>query len=135
MHRTYRWLDAPPRLFGLSFRQWLLLVLAVGAGYGLVRALDIPGKVAVSAGVFAIGLPATLAYLSEGDSLPFGRVLVDAVVWLGACRVFTPGACMPSRRLPVVRVREHGHPDTPARTNDASDRLLEQLLEDGRWDS
>jgi hypothetical protein len=138
LHRTYRWLDAPPRLFGLSFRQWLVLVFAVGAGYGLVRALHIPAKVAMSGGVFVIGLPATLAYLSESDGMPVGRLLLDAVLWFGACRTFAPGGggSSPSpRRLPVVRV----HADTDARVpiEDAhrEDGLLERLIDDGRWGS
>lgn len=135
MHRTYRWLDAPPRLFGLSFRQWLLLVLAIGAGYGLVRALHVPGKVAVSAGLFVIGLPATLAYLSEGDSLPFGRVLVDAIAWVATRRLFGPGASLPSHRLPVVRVREHDGEDTHREAVLPAEGLLEQLVGDGRWDA
>lgn len=135
MHRTYRWLDAPPRLFGLSFRQWLSLVFAVGAGYGVVRLLHIPGKVAVSGGVFAIGLPATLAYLSEGDSLPFGRVLVDAIFWLATCRMFTPGACVSSRRLPVVLVGAQEHGDSPLEDAQPSGGLLERLIDDGRWGS
>ena len=84
MHRTYRWLDAPPRLFGFSFRQWVLLVLAVGGGYGVARGLHLPFKVAVSVGAFAIGLPAALAYLSEGDGLPVGRLVLDGVLWCWA---------------------------------------------------
>ena len=81
MHRTYRWLDAPPRLLGFSFRQWVLLVLAVGGGYGVARVLHLPFKVAASVGVFAIGLPAALAYLSEGDGLPVGRLVLDGLLW------------------------------------------------------
>jgi hypothetical protein len=46
-----------------------------------VKLLHVPPKVAVSAGVFVIGLPATLAYLSEGDGLGLGRLIRDAAKW------------------------------------------------------
>jgi hypothetical protein len=133
VHRTYRWLDAPPRLFGLSFRQWLVLVLAVGAGYGLVKVLHVPAKVAVSSGVFVIGLPAALAYLSEGDGLPAGRLLGDAIVWLGTRGVLQPGACVSSRRLPLVYVSAYEDGSAPVEDAPTDDSLLEQLLGDGRW--
>jgi hypothetical protein len=84
VHRTYRWLDSPPRLLGFSFVQWVVLVFAVAGGYGVARVLHLPFKVAASAGVFAIGLPAALAYLSEGDGMPVGRVVLDGVRWLWA---------------------------------------------------
>ncbi len=84
MHRTYRWLDAPPRLLGFSFRQWLLLVLSIASGYGLAKVLHLPFKVALSLGVFAIGLPAALAYLSDGDGLPVGRMVLDGLFWTWA---------------------------------------------------
>ncbi|MHB1833478.1 MAG: PrgI family protein, partial [Solirubrobacteraceae bacterium] len=81
MHRTYRFLDAPPRLFGFTFWQWVALVAAVGGGYGAVKLLGVPGKPAVVAGVFVIGLPASLAYLGEGEGLGASGVLADAVRW------------------------------------------------------
>lgn len=81
MHRTYRWLDAPPRLLGFSFAQWLTLVLALGGGYAATRLLHVPFKLAASLGVFAIGLPAALAYLSEGDGMPVARIMLDALAW------------------------------------------------------
>ncbi len=84
MHRTYRWLDAPPRLLGFSFRQWLILVLCIAGGYGLAKALHLPFKIAISLGVFAIGLPAALAYLSDGDGLPVGRMVLDGLSWTWA---------------------------------------------------
>jgi PrgI family protein len=90
VHRTYRWLDAPPRLFGFTIRQWIVLLAAVAIGYGCVKALHVPAKVALSVGVFAIGLPAALAYLSDGEGFAVGRLLRDAVVWAFTRRVFEP---------------------------------------------
>lgn len=82
MHRTYRWLDAPPRLFGLTFWQWLVFLAATMVGYGLVRLLAVPTKVALVAGVFLLGVPLALALLSEGDGLQAAGVLRDLARWV-----------------------------------------------------
>ncbi len=105
MHRTYRWLDAPPKLFGFTFSQWVLLILAVAAGYGCVRLLHVPLKVAVSAGVFVIGLPAALVYLSEGGRLNLGVLLLDAVRWQLTARLLGVGVAQDSRGLPTMSVQ------------------------------
>lgn len=81
MHRTYRWLDAPPRLFGFTVWQWSVLIVTVAIGYGVTRLLGLPVKVAVSAGVFVIGLPAMLVYLSDGEGPPLGMLLRHALGW------------------------------------------------------
>lgn len=119
MHRTYRWLDAPPRLLGFSFRQWLVLVLSIASGYGLAKALHLPFKVAVSLGVFAIGLPAALAYLSDGDGLPVGRMVLDGISWTWA------------RFLLWARGLFQGERDLRSREDAASSLGLLAISEDG----
>jgi hypothetical protein len=119
----------------LSFRQWLLLVISVGVGYGCMKALHVPFKLAVSLGVFSVGLPATLAYLSGGDGLPVSRLVLDAVIWLAARGVFLPGGDPGSRRPPVVRVRAFGDAHRPLDEAHRDDGLLDRLLSDERWDS
>ena len=106
MHRTYRWLDAPPRLFGFTFRQWIVLIASVTAGYGLVKTLHVPAKIAVSTGVFLLGLPAALAYLSEGDGLQVGRLARDALGWVWA-RIARRGED-PAALLGLAAVGEDG---------------------------
>jgi hypothetical protein len=81
VHRTYRWLDASPRLFGFTVWQWGVLIVTIATGYGVTRLLGLPVKVAVSAGVFVIGLPAMLVYLSDGEGPPLGMLLRDALGW------------------------------------------------------
>lgn len=81
MHRTYRWLDAPPRLFGFTVWQWVVLIVTIAIGYGLTRLFGLPVKVAVSVGVFVIGLPAMLVYLSDGEGASLGALLRDALGW------------------------------------------------------
>jgi hypothetical protein len=133
VHRTYRWLDAPPRLFGFTFGQWVMLIMAVAAGYGCVKLLHVPGQVAVSTGVFVIGLPAALAYLSDGDQLGLGRLVRDAVAWMCSTRLLEAGEQSSSQRLRCVRVEElvdglEGQVEREA----ATDKLAE-IFSEGRW--
>lgn len=107
MHRTYRWLDAPPRLFGFTVWQWIVLVLTVAVGYGLTRLLGVPVKLAVSLGVFVIGLPAVLVYLSDGEGPPLGVLLGDALGWCWS-RIVTSTAMDATELLGLVTVAEDG---------------------------
>jgi hypothetical protein len=133
VHRTYRWLDAPPRLFGFTFAQWVMLLTAVAAGYGCVKLLHVPGQVAVSVGVFVIGLPAALAYLSDGDQLGLGRLVRDAVAWMCSTRLFNAGEDSSSRRLRCVRVEEPTDGvERQVEREMATDKLAE-LFSEGRW--
>jgi hypothetical protein len=133
VHRTYRWLDAPPRLFGFTFAQWVMLVMAVAAGYGCVKLLHVPGQIAVSVGVFVIGLPAALAYLSDGDQLGLGRLGRDAVAWMFSARMFDAGEDSSSRRLRCVRVEAPVDGlEGQVERETAMDKLAE-LFSGGRW--
>jgi hypothetical protein len=93
-------------LFGFTFGQWVILVTAVAAGYGGVKLLHIPGQVAVSTGVFVIGLPAALVHLSDGGQLGLGRLVRDAVAWMCSTRLLEAGEQSSSQRLRCVRVEE-----------------------------
>jgi hypothetical protein len=133
VHRTYRWLDAPPRLFGFTFAQWVVLILAVAAGYGCVKLLHVPAKVAVSAGVFAIGLPAALAYLSEGDGLGLGRLIRDAVLWTCSVRMLEAGSAASSRRVRCVRIERSVDGDVRGVEREPATGMLDELFSEGRW--
>jgi hypothetical protein len=134
VHRTYRWLDEPPKLLGFTFTQWLALLAASAAGYGLVELAHVPLKVAVSAGVFVIGLPATLTYLSEGGRLDLGRLLRDVGAW-----VLTPHrylACAETyecRAASVLVLAPEEHNEGARWVDAQPDDPLEDLLEDSRW--
>ncbi|HXQ00021.1 MAG TPA: hypothetical protein VN845_08145 [Solirubrobacteraceae bacterium] len=133
MHRTYRWLDAPPRLLGFTFSQWAMLILAVGAGYGCVKLLHVPAKIAISTGVFLIGLPAMLAYLSEGDGLGLGRLIADAVVWMCSVRVFDAAVDSSLPRVRGVRVEPRMDGDVSVVEHEPATEMLEELFREGRW--
>ena len=133
MHRTYRWLDAPPRLLGLTFGQWVMLIVALAAGYGCVKLLHVPPKIAVSAGVFVIGLPATLAYLSEGDGLGLGRLIRDAVVWTLSTRMLEAGGGSSSRRVRGIRVEEAVDGQERQVEREPAADMLAEVFREGRW--
>ena len=133
MHRTYRWLDAPPRLFGFTFAQWVMLLAAVATGYGCVKLLHVPGQVAVSTGVFVIGLPAALAYLSDGDQLGLGRLVRDAVAWMCSVRLFDAGEDCASQRLRCVRVEQPADGQEHQTERETATDKPAELFSGGRW--
>jgi hypothetical protein len=81
IHRTFRSLDQPPKLVGFTVRQWLALIGGAAALLAVVHALALPAKAAITLGVFTLGLPAALAYVSETGGLRVGSTLWDAVCW------------------------------------------------------
>jgi hypothetical protein len=58
VHPTYRHLERAPRLAGLTWRQWVLLVGGALATYLLARMLPLPSPYGVSAGLTLCGTPA-----------------------------------------------------------------------------
>lgn len=89
-HRTFRSLDEPPKLVGFSIRQWAALVVGGVALLGLVQIASLPTKAAITLAVFALGLPAALAYVSESGGLCIGVLLRDAIRWRLAPKRLSP---------------------------------------------
>lgn len=92
IHPTYRSLDAPVKLLGLSWRQWLCLVAGGVALIALVHLAGIPTRPAISFCAIAIGVPLALAYLSEETGFGFGRLVMDMVRWRFEQHVLSEGA-------------------------------------------
>lgn len=82
MHPTYRSLDAPVKLLGFSWRQWLALIVLGGGTVGVLHALAVPTKPAISLCALVIGVPAAFAYLSEETGVGLGRELFDVARWV-----------------------------------------------------
>jgi hypothetical protein len=80
-HRTFRSLDEPPKLIGFSIRQWAALIAGGLALLGLVQVAALPVKAAITLGVFTLGLPAALMYVSEAGGLRIGVLLRDGLAW------------------------------------------------------
>ncbi len=106
IHQTYRRLDEPPKLAGLSFLQWVAL-LALGAGvYGLERLISLATQPAISAFTFLVGGPAALIYFSESGRPSLLRLARDVTRGLLGHRAYTPG---PGRDR-ALEIRKPGQP-------------------------
>lgn len=81
IHRTYRSLDRPPKLLGFTIGQWAALIAGTAAVLGVVYLTGIAVRAAVTLGVFIVGLPAALTYVSESGGLELGRLLSDMLRW------------------------------------------------------
>jgi hypothetical protein len=80
-NRTFRSLDAAPKLMMFTAKQWAGLIADGIAVYGVIHLADLAAKPAITLAVFLIGLPAALAYVSESGGLVLGQLLTDMVRW------------------------------------------------------
>jgi hypothetical protein len=110
IHRTFRSLDQPPKLVGFTIRQWALLIADTTLVLGVVYVAGLPVKAAITLMVFAVGLPAALAYVSETGGIQLGQLLRDLLRWRVGPRNLEPGAAKGSAAalLGVKAVREDG---------------------------
>lgn len=92
IHPTYRSLDAPVKLLGLSWGQWLCLLAGGGALIACVHYLGVATRPAISLCTIAIGVPLALAYLSEETGFGFGRLVLDMARWRCEQHRLAPGA-------------------------------------------
>ncbi|MFL6117485.1 MAG: VirB4 family type IV secretion system protein [Catenulispora sp.] len=88
IHPTYRSLDAPVRLLGLAWRQWLVLLVGGGSLIAAAHWLALPTKPAISLCTVAIGVPLGMAYLSEETGYGFGQAIADMLRWVFVRRSF-----------------------------------------------
>lgn len=98
IHQTYRSLDAPVRLLGLSWRQWLALLIGGGAVVAAAHYSGLPTRPAISVCTIAIGVPLALAYLAEETGFAFGRLVWDVARWSLAPRDYPAGAAPKATR-------------------------------------
>lgn len=85
IHRTFRSLDDAPKLVGFTIRQWAALIADSLLVLGFVHLARLGTKPAITLGVFAVGLPGALVYVSESGGLALGVLLADMCRWrLGA---------------------------------------------------
>ena len=91
IHRTFRSLDQPPKLVGFTIRQWAALIADTSLVLALVYVAGLPVKAAITLIVFAVGLPAALAYVSETGGIQLGQLLRDLLRWRIGRRNLPPG--------------------------------------------
>jgi DNA helicase HerA-like ATPase len=110
IHRTFRSLDQPPKLVGFTIRQWGALIADTSLVLGVVYVAGLPVRAAITLIVFAVGLPAAVAYVSETGGIELGHLLRDLVHWRIGPRNLEPGAAKDSAAalLGVKAVRDDG---------------------------
>jgi hypothetical protein len=95
-HRTYRHVDTPVPYLGLTWRQWLLIVLCAGLALAFIDLLHPPTPIALWVGTVLLTGPVTVSYFTSGGTVSFGRLLLDHTRWMLA-----------TRELPSARDVEH----------------------------
>jgi len=135
IHRTFRSLDEAPKLVGFTMRQWAGLIAGASAVLGLVYVAQLPTKAAITLGVFLVGLPAALTYVSESGGLQLGALLRDLCRWR-VRRQFLPAvpAGFSGARGVVILGRPEEEPSGASPRAEAADPMLERLLSEERWE-
>ena len=105
-HRTYRHLDSPVRLFGLTWGQWVLVVGCVALAWAVVNVLHPPTEVSLWLGTVLIGSPLALTYLSGDGSATLATQLVDVVRWTRRARRLPAPADAAALRATPLRIAD-----------------------------
>lgn len=92
VHPTYRHLERAPRLAGLTWRQWLLLVGAGLATYLTARLLPLPSPYDLSVALTVCGTPAAAGLALAGSDRHLGVDLRTLWRWHRTRRLFLPEA-------------------------------------------
>jgi hypothetical protein len=98
IHRTFRSLDEAPKLVGFTIKQWALLIAGASTVLGVVYAVHLPARPAITLCVFVIGLPAALTYVSESGGLQLGVLLREMWRWRWSAKTL-PAATLADSRV------------------------------------
>jgi hypothetical protein len=80
VNQTYKNLEAPMRVFGLTIPQWLLLIAASAAAFAFARWLSpLPAGPTLSIAVMIAGFPLATSYALAGAE--FSGTALVAAVW------------------------------------------------------
>jgi hypothetical protein len=116
IHRTFRSLDQAPRLLGFTVGQWAALIADGVTVGGMVYAVGLSAKPAITLLVLLVGVPATLLYVSESGGPTIGGLIVGVLRWRTMPRMLpASGASLGRRakhlddRLPgVISIEQDG---------------------------
>lgn len=78
---SYRTLNEPTRLLGLSLAAWAGVIGAGGGGYAFLAVSPLPWRVNFSVIVIGLGGPVLLLILREPGTIGPGRLLAAVTVW------------------------------------------------------
>ncbi len=117
VHPTYRHLERPVRLSGLTLRQWTLLVGAGAVAYALAQLLPFSATYDLSVAVTIVGVPVAVALATADTGVSLPRYLRDALRWRRSRRIFQPGV-RPTRAPAGYRTVPERAPEPPGLHDD-----------------
>jgi hypothetical protein len=90
VHATYRHLDRPIRIGGLTLIHWAQLTISAIAAWALAKLLPFSATYDLSVALSITGAPAAVAIAAgTGETRPF-RYLADVVRWRRHAAVYLP---------------------------------------------
>lgn len=89
---TFRWLDDPPRFLGLTFANWIMLVVGGGGLAAVLHFAHVPWRPALILLIFVVGIPTALAVLGESVGPGVNELLVNALRWRAHPHHYDPAA-------------------------------------------
>jgi len=91
MNTTYKHLDDPIRLAGLSLMQWAQLLACMLAAYATSKLLPLPGEWALSVSITLCGLPAAAAMVAMSADFDVAAYTLAAIRWYRHRTRYLPG--------------------------------------------
>jgi hypothetical protein len=106
IHRTFRSLDAAPKLVWFTGKQWAALIIGGCSLLGAIHLAHVPTKPAISLCVFLIGLPAALTYVSESGGLQLSVLLREMWCWRWSAHILAVASSEDGRARGLVTLGE-----------------------------
>jgi hypothetical protein len=129
-NETYKHLEDPLRLSGLTIGQWVGLL-----GSGLVAIVfglylsPLPPGVTIGVSLFVAGLPLALSYAVSGFDMAISQTIAAVYRWARGAKHYLPGAEAPAAGYVVLRTPGERHVPRSPEQIAAARRQLQ-----GAWD-
>lgn len=78
---SYRTLNEPTRLIGLSLGSWAAVIVTGALGYAFVSVSPLPWRLNVSTVAILLGAPLAVLVLREPGTIGPGRLVLAALAW------------------------------------------------------
>ena len=82
LNPTYKHLEEPVKLAGLSYWQWVQLMALIGLAYAISKLLPLPGQWGLSIAITVCGMPAIAAIVAMEVDFDVVGYLRAAIKWL-----------------------------------------------------
>src|SRR3954462_12696874 len=110
-NETYKHLEDPTRLSGLTLGQWAALFGSAGVAivFGLYLS-PLPPGVTIGLSIFVAGLPLALSYAVSGFDMAISQTIAAVYRWARDAKHYLPGAEQPAVRYVVLRTPDDERP-------------------------